>query len=294
MTIEDNTYEEQSGIFPQNRMQDIIQEEMRKQQANLPSMRSPTTHTTSLPPLFDPASLNWNEGFAQCTLQRLVGHEALEQARSENDEHRRKGKDLREIFGNLKRFTAGHLIKGAGTHELGCSLLNEMQKREQLDKLKQEEKERKKQNTHLHHINLFRSLLFKKPEESTWNLKDYKTAINATCVDSDKFCIPTLKQDVIQLWNTTLSHRARDLLPLQPERNSPNTNTTSTAPPPTQTPPTMNNEKKMHNETSTNQNSMDKEILPVPFVVDDADESKMIGLASVCTDFMSETFGEAV
>ena len=56
----------------------------------------------------------------------------------------------------------------------------------------------------------------------------------------------------------------------------------------------MNNEKKLHNETSTNQNSMDQEILPVPFVVDDADESKMIGLTSVCTDFMSETFGEAV
>lgn len=120
MTDEDKAWEDSCGLYPLVRVQQQEQREQHILAVDAPTMRQNRTSPPT-PTLPNPSTLNWNNGFARSTLERLVGYETLEKARATNDQNRKTGQSLREMYTALRRFSAGNVIKGTSTFELGQS-----------------------------------------------------------------------------------------------------------------------------------------------------------------------------
>ena len=305
MTCEDKEWERQCGLYPFVRFEKEQQQRQSTLAQSLPSMRNPATLSNASSLYVDPNTLNFSNDYAGITLQRLVGHEALEKARAQNDINRKKGESMRELFASLKRFTAGNLIKHVGTHELGKDLVYEMKKRVAADEEKEKAKKKDKENAHHELIVSYQTLLLNKPSESKWGVSDYKLAVRAFRNDTDRFRVPTKKTDLVALWDKLRSRSAGveplSLPPLQQQEGSNNNTASTTTSNSSSTSHSIIMQTREEENDSSNNNEMSKEVfepLQVPHadpVEDLTGESNLIGLASICTaKLMSETVGEAI
>ena len=120
-----------------------------------------------------------------------------------------------------------------------------------------------------------------------WKNEDLRCAIKAVRNDDDEFRIPSKKDELVQLWDKLRSRSINiDPLPSSPTiQNNNNNNSTTT---------TVSTNYENQEKREVLGPTQFEEPLPVPHVLEDVDESGLIGLADICSNLMSERFGEAL